>query len=54
MITKTYMNINTGSTGTYTEWDYISESGEPANAVDLGEVVEVKRDSDGDWVEVGA
>ena len=38
---KTYMNIETGSTGTYNEWWYENESGDQVNAVDLGEVVEL-------------
>ena len=38
---KTYMNLETGSTGTYDEWDYENIDGELVNAVDLGEVVEV-------------
>ena len=38
---KTYMNTETGSTGTYDEWWYENESGDQVNAVDLGEVVEL-------------
>ena len=38
---KTYMNTETGSTGTYNEWWYENESGDQVNAVDLGEVVEL-------------
>jgi hypothetical protein len=38
--TKTYVNIRTGSTGTYDEWDYTDENGKTVNAVDLGEVEE--------------
>lgn len=46
-----YMNIETGSTGTYDEWFYENEDGQEVNAVDLGEVVLVEKDDNGDWVE---
>ena len=49
---KNYMNIETGSVDTKDGWDYQNESGETVNAVDLGEVVEVEKDSEGNWVEV--
>ena len=49
---KTYMNIATGSIDTYDGWWYDNENGEKVNAVDLGEVVEVKKNENGDWVEV--
>lgn len=47
-----YMNIATGSVDSYEGWDYEDENGENVNAVDLGEVVEVVKDENGDWVEV--
>jgi hypothetical protein len=50
-IEKMYMNIETGSVDTRDGWDYENESGETVNAVDLGEVVEVKKDDKGEWVE---
>mgnify|MGYP001566361830 CR=1 FL=1 len=49
---KFYMNVETGSVDTKDGWDYTSESGEIVNAVDLGEVVEVKKDENGNWIEV--
>jgi hypothetical protein len=48
---KMYMNIKTGSVGTYDDWYYTSEGGEEVNAVLLGEVVEVIKDQDGNWTE---
>lgn len=47
-----FMNISTGSVDDYEGWFYVNEQGEEVNAVDLGEVVEVKKDENGDWVEV--
>lgn len=38
---KEYMNIETGTVGTYDDWFYTNEDGETVNAVDLGEVVEI-------------
>lgn len=49
--TTFYMNPETGSVDTYSGWEYLSESGETLNAVDLKEVVKVKRGADGAWVE---
>lgn len=49
---KQYMNIETGSVDTYEGWEYQTEDGQIVNAVDLGEVVEVEKDENGDWVEV--
>ena len=47
-----YMNIRTGSVGTRDEWDYQDEDGNTVNAVDLGEVVEVRWNEEAaDWVE---
>lgn len=46
-----FMNIFTGSTGPRAAWDYIDDSGQRVNAVDLGEVVEVECIS-GSWVEL--
>ncbi|MBO7638126.1 MAG: hypothetical protein J6S91_04030 [Treponema sp.] len=48
---KHYMNIATGNVDTYDGWWYENENGEKVNAVDLGEVVEVVKNADGDWVE---
>lgn len=45
-----YMNIATGSVGTYEDWFYENEEGEMVNAVDLDEVVEVEETEEG-WVE---
>ena len=49
---KCYMNTATGSVDNYDGWWYVNEKGEKVNAVDLGEVVEVEKDEDGDWKEV--
>ncbi len=49
--TAMYMNIRTGEVDTYEGWYYKNEAGETVNAVDLGEVVEVIKNSDGDWIE---
>jgi len=47
-----YMNIYTGSVGTYDEWDYVTYDGLPVNAVDRGEVVRVEWDARTQtWVE---
>ena len=51
MENKFYMNIETGSVDTYDGWYYTNEDGKEVNAVDLGEVVEVVKDKDGDWEE---
>lgn len=48
---KTYMNTETGSVGTKDEWDYVNEADQIVNGVDLGEVVEVVKDENGDWIE---
>lgn len=48
---KMYMNIETGSVGTRDEWDYQTETVGTVNAVDLGEVLEVVKNKDGEWVE---
>jgi hypothetical protein len=42
-----FMNPETGSLDTYDGWNYINEQGQEVNAVDLGEVYEVVRNSDG-------
>ena len=47
---KSYMNIETGSVGTYDNFWYENEMGEEVNGVDLGEVVEVEQDESGEWV----
>lgn len=47
---KQYMNVETGSVGTYHEWWYPTNSG-MVNAVDRGEVIEVEWEC-GTWVEV--
>ena len=41
-MTTLYMNEKTGSTDTRDGWFYTNEQGAEVNAVDLGEVVEVK------------
>lgn len=46
-----FMNIATGSVDNYGGWDYVNENGNEVNAVDLGEVVEVVKGSDG-WEEI--
>lgn len=48
---KMYMNPETGSVDSYDGWGY-EKDGVAVNAVDLGEVVEVEKDENGDWVEV--
>ena len=48
---KMYMDIRTGEVGNYDDWFYEDLlTGEEVNAVDRGEVVEVKDDGDGFWV----
>ena len=47
-----YMNPITGSVDDRNGWFYENETGYVVNAVDLGEVVEVEKDENGDWVEV--
>ena len=49
---KMYMNTKTGSVDSYEGWHYENDDGNSVNAADLGEVVEVKKNDDGDWVEV--
>ena len=51
-MTTYYMNIETGSVDTKEGWNYENEAGEIVNAVDLGEVVEVEKDKNGNWIEV--
>lgn len=46
-----YMNPATGSVDTYDGWWYKNEDGEMVNAVDLGEVVAVVKDGNGNWIE---
>lgn len=48
---KMYMNLETGSVDNYAGWWYENEDGETVNAVDLGEVVQVIKNEDGEWVE---
>ena len=52
MAERMYMNPKTGSVGTYDDWYYTDGEGKTLNAVDEGEVVEVKKEVNGDWVEV--
>ena len=47
---KLYMNIETGSIDTYDKWFYEID-GIMRNAVDCGEVVEVRYEND-EWIEV--
>lgn len=51
---KSYMNLFTGSVDTYEGWNCQDIHGKEYNAVDTGEVVEVVKDSKGDWVEAAA
>ena len=51
---KQYMNIKTGSVDDYDGWWYEDENGVEVNAVDRGEVVEVVKNSKGDWVNAAA
>lgn len=44
------MNLKTGVIDSYDGWYY--EDGKQVNAVDLGDVVEVEKNADGDWLEV--
>tara|TARA_R110000751_G_scaffold96405_1_gene188086 strand:+ start:99 stop:548 length:450 start_codon:yes stop_codon:yes gene_type:complete len=46
-----YMNIFTGSVALKSDWTYQNQTGVWVNAVDLGEVSEVKKDDLGEWVE---
>ena len=48
---KNYMNINTGNVDTADGWIYRNDAGELCDPVASGEVVEVEKDSQGDWVE---
>jgi len=48
---KFYMNIETGQVDTEDGWFYENEDGIEVNAVELGEVVEVVKNDDGEWVE---
>lgn len=48
---KVYKNLTTGSVAIYDGWWYEDENGQEVNAVDLGEVVEVVKGRDGDWIE---
>ena len=50
-MSKIFINTFTGSIGTKEDWDYFNEEGEEVNAVDLGEVVEVYKDNNGNWIE---
>ena len=45
-------NPMTGSVDDREGWFYGTEDGHTVNAADLGEVVEVEKDENGDWVEV--
>lgn len=51
---KMYMNVSTGTVGSYADWDYEDENGKNVNAVDLGEVTEVVSDGNGEWIEANA
>jgi len=48
---KMYMNIETGSVDTRDGWWYDTEDSEHVNAVDRGEVVEVIKVADGQWMQ---
>jgi hypothetical protein len=45
------MNIETGSVDTRDGWIYKDENGNSVDPVYRGEVVEVVKDEEGDWVE---
>lgn len=49
-MTTYYMNAATGNVDTKDGWNYKNERGETVNAVDLGEVVEVVKDENGEWI----
>ena len=49
---KYYMNVYTGAVDTKDGWYYEDEEGNTRNAVDDGEVLEVVKDSQGDWIEI--
>ena len=49
---KFYMNLKTGNVDTKDGWDYENESGEVVNAVNLGEVIQVEKNAEGDWAEM--
>jgi len=51
MTNKMYMNVETGSVDDYDGWWYEDETGTEVNAVDRGEVVEVIRDAEGNWIQ---
>lgn len=51
MNTTKYMNVETGHVGEYEDWYYRNDNGNVTNAVDTGEVVEVVKDENGDWIE---
>ena len=48
---KQYMNIETGSVDNYEGWWYQNDDLKYVNAVDEGEVVEVVKDENNEWVE---
>ena len=50
---KKYMNVHSGEVGEYGTWDYTDEDGNSVNAVDRGEVVEVRwNEEEEHWEEV--
>ena len=51
---KMYMNPETGSVDDHDGWWYEDENGHEVNAVDRGEVTEVVRNANGDWVDAAA
>ena len=54
MKTKMYMNPETGSVDDHDGWWYEDENENEVNAVDRGEVTEVVRNANGDWVDAAA
>jgi DNA-directed RNA polymerase subunit RPC12/RpoP len=47
-----FMNLATGSTGHYDDWEYENEEGNRVNAVDRDEVAQVYKNENGDWEEM--
>lgn len=45
-----YMDIVTGKIDTEAGWVYIDEEGDLVSAVGMGEVVEVEKSENGEWV----
>lgn len=48
---KMYMNVRTGSVDTIEGWNYFDDGDIYVCPLDKGEIVEVKLDEDGGWIE---